>query len=134
MWPVGGRDSRRTDLLDSVDVGVLREQPVVQALFQRRPLGGAVLLQKAPNRQAKLTERRRRNRSGGCASGRCGYRGGAGVLVAVVLPPQPQHVLRTVEELGEAVELAVAEVDGSLDRHGGHLVTPASARAALGSL
>lgn len=36
--------------------------------------------------------------------------------MAVVLAPQPQHVLGAVEELGEAVKLAVAEVDGSLEK------------------
>lgn len=38
-----------------------------------------------------------------------------GVLFAVILSAQPQHVLCTVEELRETVELAVAEVDGSLN-------------------
>ena len=32
--------------LESADVGLLREKLVVQTLFQGRPLGGAVVLQK----------------------------------------------------------------------------------------
>lgn len=42
------------------------------------------------------------------------YRCGSGVLAAVVRPPEPQDVLGAVEELREAVKLAVGEVDGSL--------------------
>lgn len=42
------------------------------------------------------------------------YRGSSGVLVAVVRPSETQHVLGAVKELGEAVKLAVGEVDGSL--------------------
>jgi len=45
------------------------------------------------------------------------YRGGSGVLEAVVRTPQPQNVLRAVEELGEPVELTVAEIDGSLNKN-----------------
>lgn len=38
--------------------------------------------------------------------------------MAVVLPSDPQHVLHAVIELRETVELAVAEVDGSLESKG----------------
>lgn len=45
------------------------------------------------------------------------YRSSFGEPLAVVLAPQPQHVLCTVEKLRETVELAVTEVDGSLKTH-----------------
>lgn len=47
------------------------------------------------------------------------YHRSSGVLLAVVLSSQPQHVLRAVKELGEPVELTVAEVDGSLEKKTG---------------
>lgn len=96
------------DSLDSVHVGVLGEQLVFQPLFQGRPLGGAVVLlnKDGLKRRFFFTQ----------AGGRLpGYRGSFGEPVAVVGAPQPQHVLGAVEELGEAVKLAVAKVDGSLE-------------------
>lgn len=42
------------------------------------------------------------------------YRRGSGVLAAVVRPSEPQNILGAVEELGEAVKLAVSKVDRSL--------------------
>ncbi len=45
-----------------------------------------------------------------------GYHGSSGVLLAVIQSSHPQHILRTVKKLREAVELAVAEIDGSLKK------------------
>lgn len=41
---------REMNLPESADVGLLREKFVVQTLFQRRPLGGAVVLQENQNK------------------------------------------------------------------------------------
>lgn len=42
------------------------------------------------------------------------YRCSPGVFPAVVWPSEPQDILGAVEELGEAVKLAVGEIDGRL--------------------
>lgn len=46
----------------------------------------------------------------------CGYRSSSGIFLAVVLSSYPQHILHTVIKLWKAIELAVAEVDGSLEK------------------
>ncbi|TNN37007.1 hypothetical protein EYF80_052837 [Liparis tanakae] len=113
----------RVNSLESAGVGLLGEQLVVQASLQDRPLGEAEVLKHDSLRPAPLHSVR--------AVCVCvyiyiyiyiymcvdKYRGGSGVLEAVVRTPQPQNVLCAVEELGEPVELTVAEIDGSLNKN-----------------
>lgn len=44
----------------------------------------------------------------------CGYLSSLGVFVTVVSSSYSEHILHTVIKLREAIELTVAEVDGSL--------------------
>lgn len=101
-------------LLKSAEVGLLRKKFIVQTLFQCRPLGGTEVLQKKNQTNNLLTFYKQRHFSVTHEKTTSGYHSSSGVFLAVILSSQPQHVLRTVKKLGEAVELAVAEVDGSL--------------------